>query len=64
MVCSTAQTTEQTNRLSRGLSGEKTSERDTEETGGQTVLDSSGIELLHRTGTVAAELREPLLEEQ
>ena len=51
-------------RLSSGLSREKSSEGDTEENGGQTVLDSSGIELLHRRGTVVAELREPLLDEQ
>ena len=61
--CSAAQTTEQGGRLSKGLSRERSCEGDTEDTGGQTVLDSSGIEL-YRSGTVVAELREPLLEEQ
>ena len=63
-LCSAAQTTEQSGRLSKGLSRERSCEGDTEETEGQTVLDPSGIELLYRSGTIVAELREPLLEEQ
>ena len=64
-----AQSTDQSSRVSKCLSRGKSCEGDPEEEeeeegSGQTVFDPTGIELPHRSGTVSAELRELLLDEQ
>lgn len=57
-----ARTTDQSSSLPSQRSFDK--DRDDTEGSEQTILDNNGIELLYRSGTISAELREPLLDEE